>query len=126
MRSVTAFLALVLATVLQAQQTPRLDPALVAPLKWRSIGPVNTGGRIDDFAVARVPGAPDAIYVATASGGNFKSANGGNTWGDTGAANASVYLVIDPANPETLYAGMSDGHVFKSTDGARIPSKAKA
>ena len=36
----------------------------IAALKWRSIGPANTGGRVDDFAVARVPGAPDAIYVA--------------------------------------------------------------
>ena len=27
--------------------------ALLSPLRWRSIGPANTGGRIDDFAVAR-------------------------------------------------------------------------
>ena len=34
------------------------------PLRWRSIGPANTGGRVADLAVARVPGLPDAIYVA--------------------------------------------------------------
>ena len=34
--------------------TPRpLDPALLHDLRWRSIGPANTGGRIDDFAVAK-------------------------------------------------------------------------
>src|SRR2546430_17267927 len=57
-----------------------LDPALLHDLRWRSIGPANTGGRIDDFAVARVPGQPDAIYVATASGGIFKSTNQGTSW----------------------------------------------
>jgi hypothetical protein len=60
-----------------AQDGPRLEKSSVGALKWRSIGPANTGGRVDDFAVARVPGAPDAIYVATASGGVFKSANNG-------------------------------------------------
>ena len=49
-------------------------------VKWRSIGPVNTSGRLDDIAVARVKGEPDAIYVATASGGVFKSANSGVSW----------------------------------------------
>jgi len=57
-----------------------LAPALFDGLRWRSIGPASTGGRIDDFAVARVPGAPDAIYVATAGGGVFKSANQGTSW----------------------------------------------
>src|SRR5437879_13502071 len=62
-------------------EAPRaLDPALLHDLRWRSIGPANTGGRIDDFAVARTPGAPDAIYVASASGGVFKSTNQGTTW----------------------------------------------
>ena len=33
-----------------------VDPALFGNLHWRSIGPAATGGRIDDIAVARVPG----------------------------------------------------------------------
>ena len=28
-----------------------LDPALLAGLRWRSIGPANMGGRVDDIAV---------------------------------------------------------------------------
>ena len=65
---------------LRAQARAALDPALVSALTFRSIGPANTGGRVDDFAVARVPGAPDAIYVGTASGGIFKSTNQGTSW----------------------------------------------
>ena len=50
-----------------AQAAGVLDPSLLGTMHWRSIGPANTGGRIDDVAVARVPGQPDAIYAATAS-----------------------------------------------------------
>ena len=52
-------------------------------VKWRSIGPVNTSGRIDDIAVARgdpARGEGDEIYVATASGGLWKSMNNGISW----------------------------------------------
>ena len=61
-----------------AAQAPSSSP--FAFVKWRSIGPVNTSGRIDDIAVARVKGEADAIYVATASGGLWKSSNNGISW----------------------------------------------
>ena len=53
--------AFVLALTLAAAPSRAQSP--FAFVKWRSIGPVNTSGRIDDFAVARVRGEPDAIYV---------------------------------------------------------------
>jgi hypothetical protein len=40
-------------------------------LPWRNIGPAVMGGRIDDLAV--VESDPTVIYVATASGGPFKT-----------------------------------------------------
>ncbi|MBZ5497000.1 MAG: hypothetical protein LAP85_11410 [Acidobacteriia bacterium] len=133
MRSLTAFLALVFVTILQGQETPRLDPALVAPLKWRSIGPVNTGGRVDDFAVARVPGAPDAIYVATASGGVFKSVNGGTSWtpifDGVDAMMSTGDIAVAPGNPNIVWVGTGEANnrqssswgdgVYKSVDGGR-------
>src|SRR2546426_5516822 len=61
----------------QAQSTVAVDPALLGSLRWRSIGPANTGGRIDDFPGARGPRQPDAIYVATARGGGFKNPHQG-------------------------------------------------
>src|ERR1035438_274725 len=63
-----------------ARAQSKLEPAVLSSLKWRSIGPVNTSGRVDDFSVGRVHGQPDQIYVATASGGVFKSGNGGTSW----------------------------------------------
>ena len=47
----------------------------MANLAWRSIGPANMGGRIAD--VEGVPGNPNIVYVATGSGGIFKTTNGG-------------------------------------------------
>ena len=75
--SVILGLSAAAATSAVAQQVTSSPWAFV---KWRSIGPVNTSGRIDDIAVARVKGEADAIYVATASGGLWKSANNGISW----------------------------------------------
>src|SRR5258708_5179180 len=47
-------------------------------LRFREIGPAAMGGRIDDFAV--VESDPNIIYVGAASGGVFKTKNGGTTW----------------------------------------------
>jgi hypothetical protein len=47
-------------------------------LQWRELGPAVMGGRIDDFAV--VEKNPDVIYAATASGGIWRTTDGGITW----------------------------------------------
>jgi photosystem II stability/assembly factor-like uncharacterized protein len=52
--------------------------------------------------------------------GLFKSDDGGERWRpiSTGLTNTDVgALAIDPATPNTLYAGTSDGGVFMSDDG---------
>jgi photosystem II stability/assembly factor-like uncharacterized protein len=100
-------------------------------LTWRSIGPVNTSGRIDDIAVARSPELPDAIYVATASGGLFKSSNNGVSWEpvfDQVNAMMSIGAVaVAPSSPRTVWVGTGEANtrqssswgdgVYKSTDG---------
>src|SRR6185503_6007199 len=103
------------------------------PVTWRSIGPVNTGGRIDDIAVARIRGEPDAIYVATASGGVFKSANNGVAFApvfDKVNAMMSIgAIAVAPSAPTTVWAGTGEANtrqssswgdgVYKSTDGGK-------
>lgn len=117
----------------QARVNAVLDPALLAALKWRSIGPTNTGGRVADFAVARVPGAPDALYVGTASGGVFKSTNAGVSWTpifDKVDAMMSVGdIAVAPSNPNIVWVGTGEANnrqssswgdgVYKSVDGGR-------
>ena len=118
---------------LAAQGSPAVDATLLSPLRWRSIGPANTGGRIDDFAVARVPGQPDAIYVATASGGVFKSTNQGTSWTpvfDRVDAMMSIGdIAVAPSNPNVVWVGTGEANnrqssswgdgVYKSIDGGR-------
>jgi len=116
-----------------AQTTGALDPSLLSSLRWRSIGPANTGGRIDDFAVARVPGQPDAIYVATASGGVFKSTNQGTSWTpvfDRVDAMMSIGdVAVAPSNANIVWVGTGEANnrqssswgdgLYKSVDGGR-------
>ncbi len=113
-----------------AQSAAAVDPSLLGPLRWRSIGPANTGGRIDDFAIARVAGQPDAVYVAAASGGVFKSTNQGTSWTpifDRVDAMMSIGAIASaPANPAVVWVGTGEANnrqssswgdgVYKSVD----------
>ena len=54
------------------------DHALLRPFRWRSIGPVGQGGRVDDIAVS-----PDDVHtflVGFATGGLWKTTNNGVTF----------------------------------------------
>src|SRR3954447_9366514 len=97
-----------------AQPAATVDPPLLGSLRWRSIGPANTGGRIDDFAVARVPGQPDALYVASASGGVFKSTNQGTSWTpifDRVNAMMSIGdIATAPTDPKILWVGTGEAN----------------
>jgi photosystem II stability/assembly factor-like uncharacterized protein len=102
-----------------AQTTGAIDPAFLSGLHWRNIGPANTGGRIDDLAVARVAGQPDAIYVATASGGVFKSSNQGTTWApvfDRVDAMMSIGdVAVAPSDPNVVWAGTGEANNRQSS-----------
>ena len=49
-----------------------------ARLQFREIGPASPAGRVDDFAV--LEGNPAIFYVATATGGLWKTVNQGTTF----------------------------------------------
>src|SRR5436853_7805241 len=61
------------------------DSARLAELPWRSIGPAVTSGRVVDFAVPEGPASQivgrlgELVYVASASGGVWKTAECGTT-----------------------------------------------
>ena len=126
MRTHTLLLALLAVTGAAAAQAPELlDPALLAPIRWRSVGPVSTGGRVDDFAVARVPGEPDQIYIATASGGVFKSTNGGTSWAPVfDGVNAMMSVgdvTVAPSNTKIVWVGTGEANkrqISSWSDGA--------
>jgi len=126
-----ALALLTLAASVQAQA--KIDPTVLSALKWRSIGPVNTSGRIDDFSVGRVRGQPDQIYVATATGGVFKSTNGGTSWDpvfDRVDAMMSIGAIrVAPSNANVVWVGTGEANnrqssswgdgVYKTTDAGK-------
>lgn len=99
-------------------------------LEWRSIGPAIFDGRVAD--VEGIPGNPNVVYVASASGGLWKTVNGGITWKPIFERQGTISLgdiAIDPRNPEVIWAGTGEGNprnsvsfgdgVYKSNDGGK-------
>ena len=133
-RTLVLIAALITVTASLGGQAPGgIDPSLLSGVKLRAIGPTSVGGRIDDFAVGRTPGQPDAIYVASASGGVFKSTNGGVTWSpifDKVDAMMSIgAIAVSKSNPNVVWVGTGEANtrqssswgdgVYKSTDAGK-------
>ncbi|MEW5918125.1 MAG: hypothetical protein AB1762_17110, partial [Gemmatimonadota bacterium] len=104
------------------------DTALWSGLEWRNIGPVNMSGRVAD--VEGVPGNPNIVYVGSASGGIWKTVNGGLTWKplfDSQPVASIGDIALEPGNPDVIYVGTGESKprnsasygngVYKSTDG---------
>jgi hypothetical protein len=74
---------------------------------WALEGPTNIGGRLSDLAIA--PDEPDTVYVAAASGGVWKTTDGGATlqtaWPDD-AAQSMGAIAIGPAG--RIWAGTGE------------------
>jgi photosystem II stability/assembly factor-like uncharacterized protein len=123
-----ALLALALAAVpARAADAP---PPLFDALPARCLGPGNMGGRVVDLAV--VEGRPATLYVATASGGLWKTTNNGTTWVPAFERESTVSLgavAVSASNPDVVWVGTGEANarnsvswgdgVYKSTDGGK-------
>ncbi|MCZ6916276.1 MAG: sialidase, partial [Gemmatimonadetes bacterium] len=103
-----------------------ISPEQYSQLRYRHIGPV--GNRI--ASVAGVVGDPLTYYVGAASGGIWKSDDGGEYWRpifDDQPDHAIGALTVAPSDPAIVWAGTGEPHirsnvslgtgVYKSTDG---------
>jgi len=63
---------------LNAQTSAAINASDLAELQPRVIGPAVTGGRVQD--IEALPQDPSTIFVASASGGLWKTTNRGITW----------------------------------------------
>lgn len=117
-----------------SQQKPTTDSGfssdLFSNISLRSIGPSVTSGRVSDFAVN--PKNHNEYYVATSSGGVWKTTNHGTTFTPIfdGQGSYSIGCVsLDPSNPSVVWVGSGENNnqrsvaygdgVYKSEDGGK-------
>ena len=89
-----------------------------AELPWHFLGPDNVSGRVTDVAVPAPRGRSYTIYVATASGGIWRTDNEATSWEPLfeHEATASIGdLALDPSNPDVLWAGTGEANIFRSS-----------
>ena len=99
-------------------------------LRFRSIGPAVTSGRVVAFAVD--PTDRSKYYVAVASGGVWKTVNNGTTWTpifDSEGSYSIGAIAMDPKNTATIWVGTGENNsqrsvgygdgVYRSDDGGR-------
>src|SRR4249920_997172 len=89
-----------------APQMPGVNPALLNGLRYRLVGP-SRGGRVT--TVTGVPSQPRTFYMGVASGGVFRTTDGGVNWtpitdgkvplGSTGS------IAVADSDPKTIYLG---------------------
>src|SRR3954464_5437967 len=117
-------------TASRAPMMPSVDPAFLNGLHYRLVGP-SRGGRVT--TVTGVASQPKTFYMGVASGGLFRTTDGGVTWtpltdgkvplGSTGS------VAVADSDPNVIYLGTGSDDVrsnvstgrgmYKSTDGGQ-------
>ncbi|MFQ5538338.1 MAG: sialidase [Gemmatimonadota bacterium] len=111
-----------------AQSLASLPESFFADADFRYVGPV--GNRVS--AVVGVPGDPDVYYIGAASGGVFKSTDGGHGWTpvfDGQNALSIGALAVAPSDANVVWAGTGEAFirsnvsigngVYRSTDAGK-------
>ncbi len=131
------FVFLGFATIASAQKkssdkkkTTALSSSTFTGLKFRSVGPALTSGRIIDIAVN--PNNSAEYFVAAASGGVWKTSNAGNTYVpvfDKYGSYSIGCVSISPSNTNVVWIGSGENNnqrsvaygdgVYKSEDGGK-------
>lgn len=103
---------------------------ILSAFRWRNIGPANQGGRIVDIEASEKDFT--RVFLATASGGVWKSVNAGNSWEpifDRYATASIGDIALYAPNPDIIWVGTGEANnrnsvswgngVYKSTDGGK-------
>jgi photosystem II stability/assembly factor-like uncharacterized protein len=104
-------------TAAEGENRPRdpMSPPTFNGLRFRSIGPAFTSGRVIGFAVD--PNNAARYFVASASGGVWKTINNGTTWTpvfDREGSYSIGAIALDPKNPLTVWVGTGENNSQRS------------
>jgi photosystem II stability/assembly factor-like uncharacterized protein len=140
MKLLPLLLCLAVCAIAQDDQTPSggrggasddpLNSGTFNGLRLRAIGPAFTSGRVVGFAVD--PDNSQHYFVAAASGGVWKTINGGTSWTpvfDTQGSYSIGVVALDPKNSSVVWVGTGENNnqrsvsygdgVYKSEDAGR-------
>ena len=126
--------ALLAAAVAQQPSAPHLTADTFSGFELRNIAGTFTSGRVAD--VAMDPANRSIWYVATASGGLWKTVNHGLNFQpvfDSGGSYSLGCVTVDPKHPDTVWLGTGENQsqraigwgdgIYKSTDAGRTWKK---
>ena len=138
MRSLSFFVltSFSLAGLAVAQQAP-FSSATISGLGARNIGSATMSGRVTSIAATREPSGKLTLFIGAASGGVWKSEDGGTRFRpvfDEQPVQSIGALALDPKNTKNVWVGtgepwtrnsvsLGDG-IYKSTDGGETWNKA--
>jgi photosystem II stability/assembly factor-like uncharacterized protein len=118
-----------LSLAISAQQPAKFDAATISGLPARNIGSATMSGRIAALDAVNENGRV-TLFAASASGGVWKSVNGGTTFKpvfDREAVQSIGAIAIDPSDSKRVWVGTGESWVrnsvsvgdgiYKSTDG---------
>ena len=124
------FFLLLLTGLISAADAQTLDMEKLKGIKPRSIGPAGMSGRIT--AIDAVVSNRNIIYAGSASGGLWKTTNGGITWDpifDKESVLSIGAVAIQQSNPSVIWVGTGEGNprnslnsgsgVYRSLDAGR-------
>jgi photosystem II stability/assembly factor-like uncharacterized protein len=135
MKKLIVIFVLITACVFAATEEKKDDKSLMkagtfSGLELREIGPAVTSGRVVDIAVN--PNQHSTYYVASASGGVWKTDNAGTTWTDVFADQGSSSIgcvAVDPNDPQVVWVGTGENNsqrsvgygdgIYRSSDGGK-------
>jgi photosystem II stability/assembly factor-like uncharacterized protein len=126
----TLTLFFVMSLQVTAQKVDSLKNISLIGLKFRSIGPAVTGGRV--VAITVNPQNHSEYYIGSGSGSLWKTENNGITFSPAFDGNPSYAIgsiAIDPTNPNVVWVGTGENSnhnnvtygdgVYKSEDGGK-------
>ena len=91
-------------------------PASAEALSFRWVGPV-VGNRV--ASIAGIPGDPTTYYAGAASGGIWKTTDGGLRWNpiaDNLPVQAIGALAVAPSDPSVVWAGTGEAWAIRDSD----------
>ena len=98
------------------KQQAMLQQSPFKNIEWRLAGPNNKSGRSTD--VAGITGNPDIMYAAFATGGLWKTEDGGKNWislFDKEATQSIGNIALAPSDNNILYVGTGEANIFRAS-----------